>query len=220
VFIGCSTTFDTGPVSETYPHLVNENIRHNGLDTDYINAGVGAYTSTESSINYHLRVRTWDPDLVVFYNARNDLIVSWNNLYSPNDMTLIIQPPYYNFPPKVHRSISRFSVLYALSMELLGIHSFRKNNWDWRCRNDTEFAGIYGRPRTVDEFMENVRTERALDVYRRNVQVLSALIDQSGVILLLVGYDFCPEKLVSVGIPRDRVLTSREKEFVDIMIKK
>lgn len=219
-FVGGSTTFDTGPVDETYPHLVNENLRRSGIDTDYINAGVGAYTSTESLIHYYLRVRPWDPDMVVFYNARNDLIVSGNNLYSPQDMTRMIQPPYYDFPPKAHRSMSRFSILYALTMELLGIHSFRRNNWDWRCRNDAEFAEEYGRPGTVDEFMENVRTERVLDVYRGNVEALSAMTGQSGVILLLVGYDFQPEKLVSVGIPGDRELTASEKEFMDIMIKK
>jgi hypothetical protein len=219
-FIGGSTTFDSGPIENTYPHLVNGFLRRSGFDTDYINAGVGAYTSIESLINYHLRVSPWKPDLVVFYNARNDLLVSGNCLYMEKDMTRLLQPPYYDFPPRWHRILSRFSTLYALMMELFGVHSFRKNNWDWRSRHNSAYAQELGRPETVDEFMENVRTERVLDVYRRNVEALAGMTGASGVALLLVGYDFHPDKIASVSIPKDRTLNAREKQYLGNMIVK
>lgn len=217
-FIGGSTTFDSGPIDRTYPHLVNELLRSGGFDTDYINAGVGAYTSTESLINYHLRVRPWEPDLVVFYNARNDLLVSGNRLYTEKDMTRIFQPPYYDFPPELHRTLSRISTLYALAMEFFGVHSFRKNNWDWRSRHDSTYSEKLGRPKTVDEFMQNVRAERVLEIYRRNVEALAGMTGASGVTLLLVGYDFHPDKIASVFIPKDRELNTREKQYLGNMI--
>lgn len=219
-FIGGSTTFDSGPIDKTYPHLVNEFLRNRGLETDYINAGVGAYTSTESLINYHLRVGPWEPDLVIFYNARNDLLVSGNRLYAPQNMTRLLQPPYYDTPPELHRTLSRISTLYALTMEFIGVHSFRKNNWDWRSRHDGAYAEKLGRPETIDEFMENVRTERVLEVCRRNVEALAGMTGASGISLLLVGYDFHPDKIASVSIPKDRELTTREKQYLGHMIEK
>lgn len=158
---------------------------------------------------------------MIFYNGRNDLIVSGNNLYDPDDLTRLKRPPYYNSPPTLHQTLSRFSHIYAFSMELLGIYSQRRNDWDKWLRIRKKYAQSHaGLPRSVDEFMKNVKTERVLIAYRNNVEGLAALTGQRGTQLLLVGFAFYPAKLISRGIPNDRNLSDSEREYMGQMIQK
>jgi hypothetical protein len=219
VFLGGSTTYDRGPLNQTYPHFVSYYLQRSGLNVDYVNAGGGGYTSTESLILYHLKAGAWNPDLVVFYNARNDLLVSANRFYSAVDLTDMWRPPYYETPPRFHQKLSRISKLYILLVELFGYHSFRNNNWDMRMRIDKRFAEEKGRAGTVDEFLDNIKSEEVLRVYRRNIEALALLTGNNNAVLLLVGFDFYPQQLHSVYLPGDRKLTSEEFAYLGHMIK-
>ena len=212
-FFGGSTTYNKGPLSETYPCLVDSLLRANGLRTDYINAGANGYTSTESFLTYYFRVRMWEPDLVVFYNGRNDIILSGSRWDRPEDLTDLLQPPYSQLPPRWHQSISRILNTYALAMEVLGCHAYWQNNWRILYRRDRRFARRSGHPRSVNEFIANVRTGEVFEVYRWNVEALALLTAHTGANVLLVGFASCPEALRSSGIPRDRPLTAEEVDL-------
>ncbi len=217
VFLGGSTTFNAGPIDETYPYLVNKLLLESGLNCDYINAGCDGYNSTESFILYHLRIKSFQPNLVVFYNGRNDLFTSGNNFYTDN-ITDLRRPPYYKPPPQLHQFFSRLSIGYAFLSEVIGYNSYRKNNWDYYIRNNKKQARLAGVPETIDKYIENIQTRRVFQVYKNNIEALSINTKYIDTKLLLVGFDFYPEKARSAAFPKDRELEDEEKKFLADMI--
>lgn len=74
--LGGSTTY-TSVVEDhrrSFPHLLEQQLQSAGhRRVRVINAGVNAYTSWESLLNYQLRVQPLEPDLLIVYHGINDL---------------------------------------------------------------------------------------------------------------------------------------------------
>jgi lysophospholipase L1-like esterase len=78
--IGGSTTLGiANPYAESYPYLLQSRLRerHPGVRIEVQNAGAAWYTSAHDLVNYELRVRRFKPDLVIFFEALNDLTRSF-----------------------------------------------------------------------------------------------------------------------------------------------
>jgi lysophospholipase L1-like esterase len=76
VAIGASTTYGFTPPDETYPAWM-ERILHEqyGLSqVEVVNAGVSGYTTWNSMISLATKVLELDPDLVIIYDATNDVL--------------------------------------------------------------------------------------------------------------------------------------------------
>jgi lysophospholipase L1-like esterase len=215
VFLGGSTTFNEGPVEETYPHFVYKILKRYNVDVDYINAGCNGYTSTESLISYHLQLKSLQPDLLIFYHARNDLLLSSNEFYSPN-ITYLNPLPALNYPSSLHKALSRLSYAYVVFSEIMGIHSVRRA----LLVNDKERVKVYGYPATVDRYMENIKKGRVFEVFRNNVEALAVLAGQNKTPLVFVSFDFVADKIKSKGIPKDRPLTADEKQLLNDYINR
>ena len=76
-FLGSSTTY-CGEVSSnemTWPHLVWETLQRASPEAkfDYVNAAVPGYGVARDVQNLHLRVKPLEPDVIVIYEAANDL---------------------------------------------------------------------------------------------------------------------------------------------------
>ena len=78
-FIGASTTFcaEASSREATWPHLVVAALEAAApdLDFDYVNGGVAAFTVSASLSNLELRIAPLEPDVIVYYEATNDLTV-------------------------------------------------------------------------------------------------------------------------------------------------
>jgi lysophospholipase L1-like esterase len=75
-FLGGSTTFcaEVSSPDKTWPHRVAEIVRIASVQpVDYINAGVPGYTTAEMLTNFRARVQKLRPDVVVIYEATNDI---------------------------------------------------------------------------------------------------------------------------------------------------
>jgi len=76
-FLGASTTFCTEVTNNeaTWPSLVAEELRakHPGVTFDFINAGVPGFDVDLSRKNLETRVASLQPDLILYYEATNDL---------------------------------------------------------------------------------------------------------------------------------------------------
>ena len=75
VAVGASTTYGAANSDQnTYPAQLEHMIRESGYkNVEVLNAGVTGYTTTESFINFYLRVLNLSPDMIIFYQARNDV---------------------------------------------------------------------------------------------------------------------------------------------------
>jgi hypothetical protein len=83
-FLGASTTFcaEASTLETTWPHLVVEGVRAAapGLEFDYVNGGSGGFTTTESLVNLERRIAPLEPDVIIYYEATNDLTVDTRRL--------------------------------------------------------------------------------------------------------------------------------------------
>jgi hypothetical protein len=74
--LGASTTFcaEVSSNDKTWPHLLQERLRAEyGDHIEVINAGVPGFTISESHKNLIHRVLPLEPDLVIFYEANNEI---------------------------------------------------------------------------------------------------------------------------------------------------
>jgi len=76
-FLGASTTFcaEASSNATTWPSLVCDALRaaHPAADFDFVNAGVAGYVLDDIQKNLELRVAPLAPDVIVVYEATNDL---------------------------------------------------------------------------------------------------------------------------------------------------
>ena len=86
-FLGASTTYSAEVSSNeaTWPHLVWQALEkaRPGVRFDYLNAAVPGYTTEASLRNLLLRVKPLQPDVIVFYEATNDVALDTRHLARP-----------------------------------------------------------------------------------------------------------------------------------------
>jgi lysophospholipase L1-like esterase len=79
--IGGSTTLGiSNPYTDSYPFLLQSMLqgRHPDVRIEVQNAGAAWYTSAHDLVTYEVRVRRFKPDLVIFFEALNDLTRSFS----------------------------------------------------------------------------------------------------------------------------------------------
>jgi lysophospholipase L1-like esterase len=76
-FLGASTTYcaEASSNAATWPSLVVDELkkRHPGVDIDFVNAGVAGYVLENIEKNLEYRVKPLAPDVILLYEATNDL---------------------------------------------------------------------------------------------------------------------------------------------------
>jgi len=78
VAMGGSTTYSTGTTAEeAYPALLQSILRdeYGYTNIEVINGGVSGYTTWEILTDFQFRVLELEPDMLIFYEAVNDLVV-------------------------------------------------------------------------------------------------------------------------------------------------
>jgi lysophospholipase L1-like esterase len=83
-FLGASTTFcaEASSLESTWPHQVVTRLRaaNPGVDLDYVNGSAGGFTLENNLRNLEHRIAPLEPDVIVFYEATNDLKVDTQRL--------------------------------------------------------------------------------------------------------------------------------------------
>lgn len=78
VCLGASTTFNAEVSSNeaTWPHRLQEGLQraYPGVEIEVINAAVGGYVAGDNLKNLRHRVLPLDPDLVIYYEANNEIV--------------------------------------------------------------------------------------------------------------------------------------------------
>jgi len=136
VCLGASTTFCTGSSNATtWPQLLEEQIRkkHPNGSWQVINAGVPGHTMSAILKNLKHRVLPLDPDLVIFYEAQNQLAVDTAQLARDRG---VIAADERNISPTV-AFLSHYSLLFNLGHKNLRIMA---------ARNDSNQAKLNGLP--------------------------------------------------------------------------
>lgn len=202
VAIGASTTYGVvNSDQNTYPAQLERKIRDAGYENvEVLNAGVTGYTTTETFINFYLRVLNLSPDMVIFYQARNDVFPQAFNGYV-SDFQHYRQPDYsFANTNYIYKYLFRVSHLFMV------LATRRGGNFGWSTRDENPHYGTvrYENRPTNSELIDNLSKARGLITYRKNIESIISLSEQNGGIqVVLSTYVFLKDKYNSGIIRRD-----------------
>jgi len=117
--LGASTTFcaEVSGNDATWPHRLQQALQrdHPEVTIQVVNAGVPGYVASDSLKNLQRRVLPLDPDLVIYYEANNDLALDTRRLARVRDLDSASEGAW-------SRTLARYSLLFDL---------VRKNSRIW-----------------------------------------------------------------------------------------
>ncbi len=150
--LGASTTFcGENPDGKTYPDVLGRRLREArpDLDVEAVNAGVPAYTSVETVIDFSLRGQTLEPDLVVLYHGVNDV----NAALAPG-----FRPDYSHWRPLPRGDSRGIEALFEKSLLYLALfHRDRARDLEGQAASLPEAP-----PEAIAAFGRNTATVAAL----------------------------------------------------------
>lgn len=213
VAVGASTTYGVvNSDQNTYPAQLERIIRESGYkNVEVLNAGVTGYTTTETFINFYLRVLNLSPDMIIFYQARNDVFPQAFNGYVPDFAHYRRSDYSFGSTNYVHKYLFRFSHLF------MWLSTRRGGLFGWSTRDENPHYGTVkfeNRP-TNSEILINLSNDRVWATYRNNIESIISLSKQNGDIkVVLSTYAFLKEKFNSGIIERDEaILPALEKQI-------
>ena len=204
VAIGASTTYGVANSDEnTYPAQLERMIRESGRDdVEVLNAGVTGYTTTETFVNFYLRVLDLDPDMIIFYQARNDVFPQAFNGFTPDFQHYRRADYSFTGTNYLHRYLFRISHLF------MWVATRGDGHFGWSRRDENPHYGTVNfanRP-SNSELVENLADDRGLKSYRKNLESIVLLAGQNDIDVVLSTYAFQKEKYASGIIPRDEAI--------------
>jgi len=212
VCIGGSTTHTTFVRDHrlTYPAVLQSELRSAGLDqVRVINAGVDGYGTTESLINFELRVLDIDPDLIIVYHGVNDVAsrFTWPpEAYKGDESGYRVHSAGFDtpIPPLEHSAALR---ILLIMLERTRPHSALSGNFSRYA--PTHYAHtdyLYQKALGVfpGGFFKQVPPVKMLRenppvYFQRNLESLVAIARQHGVAVLLATFAVSTEAEDGVG---------------------
>lgn len=201
--IGGSTTYGshTRDYKETYPYLLEQELKSRGHTVTVVNAGVEGWTSYESLVSLAFRVIDVEPDLIIVYHTVNDMV---GRLVYPVEAyrgdNSGSRGPYITerFMP----SILEYSTVLRVAMIRSGLtlpHSALPNLYDvfqptfvgneWRTHSQAGGApsGVFD---TVD--LETIIRSNPPQYFKRNLENMQAMAAQHGIATVLSTFAYSP----------------------------
>ncbi len=207
--LGGSTTY--GGYLDTYdlawPHQLRQTLAADyGLNhVEVVNAGVPAYTSFESAVNFMLRVQDLDPDMIIIYHAVNDVTPrlvdpayysggyegrgTWRYLDDPLPISALQRL-------LMHKLGNTVPLAYALNEQLPAPESIR------RCQLDT--SGEQAVCANLGLTAEQVLAANPPVYFQRNLGNIIGMAQQRDIETLLLTWAYSP---YPYDAPRGNVMT-------------
>jgi lysophospholipase L1-like esterase len=205
-FLGASTTYGIFvDADEAYPALVGAMLDKTQGAWEVINAGVPGWLSTESLIDFQLRVLPFDPDVVVILQGRNEILPQAYDGFQ-RDYTHFRRPGFnYSVSNYMHKEVFRWSHLAMLACTLRG------ERFGW---SETEEHPLYGgivwenRPDPA-QAMRNLDDPARMDTLRCCLENMIELSRARGMTVLVCTMAFRPDKLALDELDQDPRLDER-----------
>jgi lysophospholipase L1-like esterase len=182
---------------ETYPFYLQQMLRERypSVTIEVQNAGVAWYSTAHLLVNYELRVRPFEPDLVVVFEAINDLYRSFSPPWWANGP---FKPDYSHFLGPYTRLLGPDVDAVSAAPRPLGSEWLLWRNLKRRFGNeptpyDNHAANVARMTARLQA--RPVQTFRALPIFRRNYQrlVRNILADGHTVVVASQPFLFAPD---------------------------
>ena len=190
--LGASTTYGLHVTpAEAWPGQLCARLRASHGSWDVLNAGVPGWVSTETLVNFVLRVLPMKPDVVVLYQGRNELFPQAYNGFKAD------YSHYRN--PNFNYTVSNYGhkLVFSYSRLAMLLCTVRGARFGWsELEEHPLFGGLMRENRpSVQEAIENLADERRSAALRRNLETLCAICKSRGITLVLTTMAFRPERL-------------------------
>ena len=117
--LGASTTFcaESSSNHTTWPHRLQEKLQaaYPDVKIEVINAAVGGYVASDNVKALRHRVLPLDPDLVIYYEANNEIVKDTRELAARQGMTI------QSAPSGMAARLSKYSLMFDLAYKNLAI---------------------------------------------------------------------------------------------------
>lgn len=202
VCLGGSTTYTTSlkDFQMSYPNLLEKELHERGFkNINVINAGVGAYTSWESLINFELRVLDLEPDMIIIYHGVNDILARfvWPPDAYKGDNSGASSAASMSMP-----SILEYSTLMRYLMIRLGIvrsHSTLERSL--KKTPETNYSAEFYYQKAENRYpagiFKQVSAEKMLmtnkpEYFRRNIENIIAIAQFREIETVIATFAYCP----------------------------
>lgn len=231
VCMGGSTTYTTevDDYRLSYPNLLEKELHERGHgNVRVINAGVGSWTSWESLINFELRVLDLEPDMIILYDAINDLLTRfvWPPEAYRGDNSGAAAPPAMSMP-----SILEYSALMRYVLVRAGLvkpHSSMDRHL--AAPPSTYYAAEFNKQKIrgtyPDGIFKKVSAEEMLRTnkpiyFRRNLENIAILANHRHIRTVLVTFASSPlfENQPIVSSPECRAAIAEMNETLKSIAK-
>jgi lysophospholipase L1-like esterase len=189
---GASTTYGSFvEPEEAFPAQLRELLDPAHGPWEVVNAGVPGWLSSESLINFELRVLPLDPDVLVILEGRNEVLPQAYNHFRA-DYSHYRRPGFnYVVSNYMHKEIFKWSRLAML------LCTVRGERFGW---SELEEHPLYGglvwenRP-TTDEVALNLRDPARMEPLRLDLETMIGLCLARGIRVIVCTMPFRPDKL-------------------------
>ncbi|NIA13153.1 MAG: hypothetical protein GWP08_03660 [Nitrospiraceae bacterium] len=198
VCMGASTTYTPtiGHYKYAYPKLLEKELHERGFaNVEVINAGVSAWTSYETLINFALRVVELDPDLIIVQLGINDVFarIVWppeayksdNSGYRRPATHGVFMPSILEYSTLIRGVMIRLGLTQPHSRYSIGINdhhagTFLGFEYERQVANGTYPQGVF-----KEVGLDEIFAANSADYFRRNLEHLVVLAKHDGVGVLL-----------------------------------
>jgi lysophospholipase L1-like esterase len=191
VALGGSTTYGFGidDYNETYPAQLQRILQedYGYTQVEVINAGVPEYTSWESLVNLEFRVLDLDPDLLIYYEATNDItarLVYPENYNGQNPARGLWQTTEENLPPS---ALARFIALrFGWMDDPLALE-------DRFVRSDLIHCNMWTERECGDYDVQTLMERNPPVYYERNLRSMAAIAGANGIRMMFSSWAYFPD---------------------------
>lgn len=206
VCIGGSTTYtvDIDDYRMSYPYLLEKELKDRGHENvSVINAGVGGWTTWESLINLEFRILDLEPDMIIIYNAVNDIHTRFiwpPEAYKGDNTGLHFTTSYITVP-----SVFEYSSLLRIIMINFGMADSQVSISRWGKMIDeskkTEYVGEFRQQKIAGTYpqgifkkvsaMQMLKTNKPV-YFRRNIKNMVMIANNINIKTVIASFASSP----------------------------
>jgi lysophospholipase L1-like esterase len=202
VCLGGSTTYTTelADFQMSYPYLLEKELHERGFkNINVVNAGVGAYTSWESLINFELRVLDLDPDMIIIYHGVNDILARF--IWPPeayrgdnsgaSSAASMSMPNILEYSSLMRYLMIRLSIVQPHSTLERSLKKMSETNYS------IEFFNQKEKNQYPSGIFKQVNAEKMLNTnkpeyFRRNIENIIAIAQFRKIETVIATFAYCP----------------------------
>jgi lysophospholipase L1-like esterase len=210
--VGASTTYGLlVTADEAYPAQLEKLLNARGGQWEVINAGVPGYVSTETLVNYLVRVMPYSPDVAVVLLGRNDVFPQTYNGFQPDYSHYRRVGFNYTVSNYWHKELFGWSHLTMLLCTVGG----QRFGWSEQEEHPLYGGMVWENCPSAEQAEANVADSARFSTYQRSLESLVAASKAHGVEVVICTMAMLPDRDGGNELPDEPAMQALVARVVD-----